>query len=173
MTVDFSRVPPFYHNYIGLVKEENLMNAFHEHQKSVVKILKILPEEKWNYRYEQNKWTIKDMVQHLIDAERIFCYRALRFSRKDKTELPGFDENTFALSAEAHRRTGKDLIEELSIVQDSSAQLFASFSSDQLSQSGIANGKSVYVEAIGFIIIGHALHHLKILRERYGLDKDS
>src|SRR3982750_1748470 len=112
MPADLTRIPPFYHKYIGLVMETDLSTAFLTHQKSLVGLLKNLSDDKWNFRYGPGKWTVKDVVQHIIDAERIFCYRALRFSRKDRTELPGFDENTFAVAADAERRNGSDLVEE-------------------------------------------------------------
>lgn len=165
--VDLSRVPEFYHGYINLVAENDLQQAFQHHQATVLSALKNIPAEKWDYRYAGGKWSIKEVVQHMIDAERIFCYRALRFARKDETPLPGFEENDYAKVAKADRRTKEDLLEELSTVQKSSALLFASFDEEQLNESGISNGKSIYVKAIGYIVIGHALHHKNILLERY------
>lgn len=165
--VELSRVPSFYHNYIKLVQDKDLKDIFRKHQLDMVLFLQSIPEEKWNYRYAEGKWSIRELVQHLIDAERIFCYRALRFARKDQTELPGFEENDYAISSKADRRSSKDLIEELKTVQQSSAQLFNSFDEEMLEQSGISNGKSIYVRAIGFIIAGHVLHHKKVMEERY------
>ena len=129
--------------------------------------LKNIPDEKWDYRYAEGKWTIKELVQHIIDAERIFCYRALNFARKDRSELPGFDENEFAAVSKADKRSKQDLLDELATVQKSSMQLFASFDDEQLNESGKANGNSIYVNGIGFIIVGHTMHHLNILKERY------
>jgi hypothetical protein len=166
-TVDLSRVPVFYHRYINLVKDAELNEALQNHQDGIQQILEDLPENKWNYRYAEGKWSIRELVQHLIDAERIFCYRALRFSRKDTTPLPGFDENLYADTSGAERRSTAGLLEELGTVQKSTAQLFASFDEEQLNQSGEANGNSIYVKAIGFIIAGHTLHHANILKERY------
>ena len=165
--LDLTRVPVFYHRYINLVKEQDLSEAFIHHQKSLYSELNNIPDGKWDYRYEEGKWTIKEMVQHIIDAERIFCYRALNFARKDSHELPGFDENEFAAVSKADRRSKQDLLDELTTVQRSSMQLFESFDEEQLDQSGKANGNSIYVKAIGFIIVGHTLHHLNILNERY------
>ena len=165
--VDLSRVPLFYHKYIDQIKDAELAAAFQKHENVLDSILKDLPEEKWNYRYAEGKWSVKELVQHIIDAERIFCYRALRFARKDTAELPGFDENKFAEAAQAEKRNKEDLLDELNIVERSSAQLFASFDEEQLDQSGIANGNSVYVKAIGFIIVGHTIHHKNILLEKY------
>ena len=165
--VDLSRVPTFYHKYISHVKEDDLSEAFQKHQETFVSELKKIDGEKWSHRYAEGKWSIKELVQHVIDAERIFSYRALNFARQDKNELPGFDENLFAEVSKADKRSKDDLIDELSTIQKSSAQMFASFDEEQLNQSGIANENSVYVKGLGFIIVGHTLHHRNILLERY------
>jgi uncharacterized damage-inducible protein DinB len=165
--VDLSRVPEFYHKYISFVAEKDLEKAFQDHQTDFLSTLKEIPTEKWNYRYAEGKWSIKQLVQHIIDSERIFCYRSLCIARKDKTPLPGFEEDDYAVASHAERRTKESLIEELSTVQRSSAQLFTSFDEEMLNESGISNGKSIYVKAIGYIIVGHTLHHKSILLERY------
>ncbi len=165
--VNFQKVPAFYHNYIKLVNEENLRSAFCNHANNIIPFLKQIPTEKWDYRYAEGKWSIKELIQHLIDAERIFCYRALTFARKDNKSLPGFDENYYTAVSKADKRNSLDLIEELELLQKASAKLFESFDHDQLQSEGIANNNSIYVEAIGYIIIGHTRHHKKILEERY------
>jgi uncharacterized damage-inducible protein DinB len=167
VNVDLSRVPDFYHKYINLVIDEDLQAALKRHQTEVLSFLKEIPKKKWNYRYAEGKWSIKEVVQHIIDAERVFSYRAMCFARKDATPLPSFDENLFAANSNADARTKKDLLKELKTVQESSAQLFSSFDKEQLDQSGTASGKSTYVRGIAYILIGHALHHKKILEERY------
>ena len=133
----------------------------------MVPFLKSLSADKWDYSYAPGKWTVKELVQHLIDAERIFAYRALCFARKDATPLPGFDENSYVVHSAANRRSAEDLMQEFLLVQQSSAALFASFDKVQLESTGSANGNPVYVRGIGYIIIGHALHHKAILEERY------
>lgn len=165
--VDLSRVPEYYHKYINLAIGEDLESAFEKHQTELVSFLKEIPKKKWNYRYAEGKWSIKEVVQHIIDAERVFAYRALCFARKDQTPLPGFDENIFAASAKADERSKKDLIKELKAIQESSALLFSSFDEEQLEQPGVASGKPTYVKGIAYILLGHALHHKKILEERY------
>jgi uncharacterized damage-inducible protein DinB len=165
--LDLTRVPVYYHKYIAKVEETELSKAFIGHGKELAAILKDLPADKWNYRYAPGKWSIKELVQHLIDAERIFCYRALTFARKDKTALPGFEENDYATNSEADRRTPESLLNELQIVQQSTAALYNSFSEEQMEQSGKANDQSIYVRALGFIIIGHSIHHLSVMKERY------
>jgi hypothetical protein len=165
--VDLSRVPAYYHGYISQVKPGELEAAFQVHRTELYELLKSIPESKWDYRYAEGKWSIREVVQHIIDAERIFCYRALRFARKDETPLPGFDENIYVDNSDAGRRSKDELLEELLAVQLSSSHLFKSFTNEQLEQAGTANGKSIYVKGIGFIIVGHALHHKNILVERY------
>lgn len=165
--VDLSRVPEYYHKYINLAIDKDLKTALEAHQKELVAFLKKIPKKRWDYRYAEGKWSIKEVVQHIIDAERVFAYRALRFARKDQTQLPGFDENLFAESSKAGDRKKKDLIDELKAVQKSSAQLLNSFDEEQLEQPGIASNQPTYVKGIAYILIGHALHHKNILKERY------
>ncbi len=165
--VDLSRVPEYYHRYINLVIDDDLSTAFEKYQKELLSFLKDIPKKRWNYRYAEGKWSIKEVLQHIIDAERVFAYRALCFARKDQTPLPSFDENLFAANSKADERSKKNLIKELKALQESSAQLFLSFDEEQLDQSGIASGKSTYVKGIAYILLGHAVHHKKILEEKY------
>ncbi|HEX6334275.1 MAG TPA: DinB family protein, partial [Flavisolibacter sp.] len=140
---------------------------FERYPPAIYSFLEELPPGKWDHRYAAGKWSVKELVQHLIDAERIFSYRALTFARMDMNELPGFDENAYAAIAPAQSRTAADLLLEYGVVQKSSALLFRSFGEQELQASGIANNNRISVLALGFVIIGHALHHQKILRERY------
>ncbi|MGZ5287135.1 MAG: DinB family protein, partial [Flavisolibacter sp.] len=147
--VDLSRVPSFYHKYIAKVTANEMDEAFQIHQKELVTTLNSLPEDKWDFRYAEGKWSIREMVQHMIDTERIFCYRALCFARRDPNPLPGFDENQYVESSKGDQRSTRELIEEMQVVQKASALLFASFTPEMLEQSGVANGNSIYVKAIG------------------------
>lgn len=165
--VDLSKVPEFYHKYINLAIHDDLKTGFEKHQIDLVSFLKDIPKKKWSYRYAEGKWSIKEVVQHIIDAERVFVYRALCFARKDQTPLPAFDENIFAANSKADERSKKELIKELKTVQESSAQLFNSLDEEQLQQPGTASGKPTYVKGIAYIVLGHALHHKKILEEKY------
>ena len=126
-----------------------------------------IPMDKHEYRYAEGKWTIKDIIQHVIDAERIFAYRALRFSRNDATALPGFDENSYVDSTKADQRKLQDLLTELSLVRHANIALFKSFTPEDLLKTGIASGYAASVRALGFMIIGHQNHHMKIFKERY------
>jgi DinB superfamily len=167
MRPDLSRVGNWYHNYINLVPDDDLTVAFDKQSASLIRFFETVPPGKYDYRYAGDKWTIKEVLQHIIDAERVFSYRALRFARKDSTPLPGFDENLFASHAKASDRNWDKLMEELKVVRRSSELLFHSFDEEQLQSNGISSNSPNYVLAIGFIIVGHALHHQKIIKERY------
>ena len=132
-----------------------------------IQFVQNIPMEKHNYRYDSEKWTIKEIIQHLIDCERIFAYRALRFSRNDKTELPGFDQDSYVANSDANQRHLKDLLMEFSLVRHTTLALFKSFSDEVLLRNGVATGFNVSVRALGFIIVAHQEHHKKIFIERY------
>ena len=164
---DLSRVPSFYHGYINQIHEDDIVNAFRVQEPVIENFLASIPEEKYDFKYSPGKWTIKEVIQHMIDAERIFCYRALCFARKDTTPLPGFDENEYADTSMADTRNWDDLKMEFLAVRKSSEWLFKSFNEDQLMSSGISNNSSIYVLGIGYIIVGHVAHHIRIIKERY------
>jgi uncharacterized damage-inducible protein DinB len=164
---DLSRVPIFYHNYINLVQQDEIMSAFKEHTNAVIDFFSKIPTDKVDYRYAEGKWTIKEVLQHIIDAERIFAYRGLCISRKETNSLPGFDENEYADNSKADTRNWNEMLEEFKLVRRTTEILFGSFDEEQLQETGISNGKPVYVLAIGYIIIGHSLHHMNVIKERY------
>lgn len=160
-------VPSFYHNYINQVEEDNVLTAIVNNGKKTLLFFQSIPAEKWDHRYAEGKWSIKEMFQHIIDAERVFIYRSLCFARGEQASLPGFDENIYAANSKADRRTSEELIAEFETVRKSSEQLFASFDEGQINATGTANNKAISVNAIGFIIAGHVQHHVNITRERY------
>lgn len=164
---DLSRVAKFYHGYIGQVKQDDPVAALTELGNEFVSFLKSVPADKHDYAYAEGKWTIKEVVQHIIDAERIFIYRALCFARKEPQSLPGFEENDYAANSRASDRNWNDLAEEFTIVRKSSEILFKSFDKEQLESAGLANNNPMYVLALGFIIAGHCQHHLNVTKERY------
>ena len=166
-SIDLERVPVFYHKYIQKVNAVSVSQALIQQQKQLMSLLESIPEERWTYQYAPEKWTIKELVQHVTDAERIFGYRALCFSRNEKASLPGFEENDYVLASNANARTKGSILEELRTVQAATLSLFQSFTEEQLDAQGMANGNPIYVKAIGFITAGHALHHLDIIKERY------
>ena len=158
---------PFYAGYIQTLENVHLMEELEICLHDFIKFVQDIPMDKFDYRYAEGKWTIKDIIQHLIDAERVFSYRAMRIARKDKTPLPGFEENDYVDNANANTRSLQELLTELAVVRQSTLSLFKSFSEEQLLSIGIASAKEVSVRAIGFIIIGHQKHHQKIFKQRY------
>ncbi len=157
----------YQHAYINLIKEDDVLKALEKNTRQFKKFLKKIPHGKIDHAYGEGKWTIKEVLQHIIDAERVFAYRALRFARKDETPLPGFDENAWAAHAGATKRKWNDLVEEFKQLRKSTEQLFGSFTDEQLRATGTANGQAANVLALGFLPAGHAAHHMRILEERY------
>jgi DinB superfamily len=157
----------FYRSYINLVKEENVSKAIKKNTAQVKKLLKKVHTKKVDYAYAEKKWTIKEILQHLIDAERVFAYRAITFARKDATPLPSFDEKTWAENAKVKKRKWKDLVKEFKTVRKATEKLFRSFDDEQLLSKGTASGNTINVVALGFICAGHAAHHVKVIKERY------
>lgn len=162
-----SSIPEFYHKYVKLVEEDSASSALEKNSETLRSFLQAIPEEKWDFRYAEGKWSIKELVQHMIDTERIFSYRALCIARGEKQSLPGFDENLYAANSQGDRRSKTELVTEFSAVRTATKLLFASFTEEQLSSTGQANNNPISVNGIGFITVGHVLHHLNILRERY------
>lgn len=167
MRPDLSLVVEYFHNYINLVPEDDINEAFEKQTEVFGRFLETIPPEKYSYRYGPDKWTVQEVLQHIIDCERIFEYRALRFARKDSTPLSSFDENLFAANVNAHARPWEKLVEEFKAVRRSSQLLFASFNEEELQARGTCSDKPNYVLGWGYITIGHSLHHMKLLRERY------
>lgn len=159
--------PPYFDTYISLVKGEHLYDELFQSYIDTMELVTSLDAETLFYRYAPGKWTILDIVQHIIDSERIFNYRALCFARNDATALPGFEENDYAANGNATRRDINDLVRELSLVRASTIELFKSFDEEMMNRKGTANGKVVSVRALLFAILGHELHHRKIIQERY------
>jgi uncharacterized damage-inducible protein DinB len=153
--------------YINALEDISLIEGLEKGLSQMVSFISEIPVEKLEYRYAENKWTIKDILLHLIDAERIFVYRALRIGRGDKTPLAGFEENDYVPNARANCRTLESLLEEFQFVRNATLCLFKNYSSEQLLYLGTASNHSISVRAIGFVILGHQNHHLKIIQERY------
>jgi len=167
MYPDLSRVGTWFHPYINQVPETDITAAFTNQDHQLIAFFNGIPPEKYDYRYAEGKWTLKEVLQHIIDAERIFTYRALRFSRKDPAPLHGFDENLYAENSKAGSRSWEGLVEEFTHVRKSSGLFFCSLDEEQLEAGGISSGSPIYVRALGYIVLGHALHHRNIIKERY------
>lgn len=158
---------PHYKHYILELGNVDLFEILNASSEELLETIKGLSEEKMVFRYEEGKWSIKELLQHLIDTERIMSYRALRFSRNDATELQGFDENWYVENSNGNDRNSNDLVEEFTCNRRASISLFKSFTREMMQLSGTANGSEMTVRALGFIIAGHQMHHLKIIKERY------
>lgn len=157
----------YYKPYIDLVHSKNLVGSLIETNRQTMKLLRQIHPERQDFRYERGKWCIKEIVAHLIDAERIFSYRALRFARHDHVELPGYDHDMYIFTSKAILRDYYQMLEEFSILRQSTVALFKSFDAEMLSRQGKANGMTITVNALGFVIAGHEKHHLNVIRQRY------
>ena len=150
--------------YIKAIENVELLEELEISLHDFIKFVQNIPLEKFDYRYAEGKWTIKDIIQHIIDAERIFSYRALRISRNDKTPLSGFEENEFVKNTNANNRNIQELLTEFSAVRHSNLFLFKSFSQEQLTRMGVVSDNEVSVRALGFLILGHQKHHQKVFQ---------
>jgi uncharacterized damage-inducible protein DinB len=159
--------PIYFNNYISLVDADSVDEAANKYGKQVVEFFMRLPVDKADYRYTEDKWTLKEMLQHIIDAERIFAYRALTIARKDATPLPGFNENEYAENSKAAARTWESLLKEFEVVRLSTDMMLQTFDEEQLMQSGTTNNNPTTVNSIAFVIYGHILHHINIVNQRY------
>ena len=158
--------PLFYKGYIDTVGDD-VFTELEQQLDSFPKFLNAISEEKSSYAYAEGKWTIKEMVGHLLDTERIMSYRALRFARQDTTALPGFDENDYVKYAHFADRTLQSFVDEFITLRKSTLFLIKSFREEDLNRSGISNDKPITVRALIFIMAGHINHHQQILKERY------
>jgi uncharacterized damage-inducible protein DinB len=166
-TPDTATLPPYYTRYVDLVKNDDLLEVLRTSNDTTLALIAGIPEEKGTFAYASGKWTIKELLCHIMDAERIFAYRALRFARNDSTNLHGFEENDYAPQANAHGRTLKQLATELKNLRSTTIDLFASLTPEMLQRKGTANNTLVSVVNLGYIIAGHETHHRNVLNERY------
>ncbi len=162
------KVAPFYQDYIDKVPDDGKLL---QHLKDILveteKLLLHLPAKKLLYQYAPGKWTIKDIIQHLADCERIIIYRAMRMARRDAQNLPGFDENVFAENAHAEKRTIADLLHELRIVRAASMCFMETLDDDALDGTGTANNYPLSARLLVNHTYAHHKHHLDIIKERY------
>lgn len=157
---------PYYDRYISLINDD-VISVLEKQITSTVSLLNSVSEEKADYAYAEGKWTIKEVVGHMIDTERIMAFRALAIARGEKQPIPGFEQDDYVNAANFNRLSIKDLTEEFEAVRKSNIFLFKSFDEIDLNKRGIASGNEITVLALIFIIAGHELHHLKILKEKY------
>jgi hypothetical protein len=157
---------PYYKNYIESVSDD-VMAVLNDQAATFTEFIKNIPKEKADYAYAPGKWSVKELLGHLIDTERIMAYRALRFARKDMQNLPGFDENDYVRESHYHERSLETLADEFACLRKANSFLFASFNQEELLRQGPANGHPVSVRALLFIMAGHVIHHQNILQQRY------
>jgi DinB superfamily len=159
-----------FHGYVASVPEGDVVELLRAGKRELLDVIGRIPEARGGHRYGPDKWTIREVIGHLIDAERIFSYRALRIARGDQTMLPGFDENEYVKTAGSDQRTLAELAHELAAVRESTVLLFESFPDEVWGRTGNANGTAMSVRALAYVVAGHPMHHLRILRERYGVE---
>jgi uncharacterized damage-inducible protein DinB len=159
--------PSYYATYINRVTGDDLIESLENNFNTTKELIKSLNDDQLNYRYAEGKWSIKEILVHVMDAERIFAYRALRFARQDKTNLPGFEENDYVPASNASQRNINNILDEFAALRKSTIELFKNFDEKQLSQSGTANNNRISVCSLAYVIAGHELHHINVIRERY------
>ncbi|NBP68335.1 MAG: DinB family protein [Cytophagia bacterium] len=165
--INLESIPPFYQTYVKHVNNVPMLDALQNSQQKLQALLSTIPETKGEFRYDTSKWSIQELLCHMMDAERIFCYRALRFSRNDKTELHGFDENTYAPEANAGSRSIAQLAREMHNLRITTLDFFRSLTPAMLDRTGKANNTEMSVLALGYVVAGHETHHRIVLEERY------
>jgi uncharacterized damage-inducible protein DinB len=158
---------PFYHRYVELVPEEDIVAAIDTQSTETQRLLASLDETRAAYRYSEGKWSVREVLGHITDTERIMGYRALAIARGETKQLPGFDENSYVENGDFDSWRLGDLAEQYALVRRSHVLLFRNLPKDAWMRRGNANGSEVTVRALAWIIVGHERHHLKVLRERY------
>jgi len=164
---EIAHLPEYFERYINLTEDVDINKALELYGHDYLEPERHQLEQLGNRVYAPGKWTVNDIMQHLVDTERIFAYRALRISRSDTTPLPGYDENFYAEHTNAANRTLEDLMMEFELVRASTIMLFKSMSPGMLPKEGTCTGKQMSVLALGFTMVGHVIHHVNVLKERY------
>lgn len=157
----------YYQGYIDALGDIELSDIHQRQLRNFPEFLESIPDSKLHFAYEEGKWTVAEVLIHLIDTERVFQYRALRFARADETPVQGFKQDDYVPNSNAHRRSKESIIEEYKAVRRSTIALFSNFNRQTLQNKGMASNSEMSVAALGFIISGHQRHHRNIIRERY------
>jgi uncharacterized damage-inducible protein DinB len=164
---DETEYVPYYGKYVSLVPSGDIVGVLGEQINETLALLRSIPEERAGFRYAPGKWSIKELVGHLIDSERIFSYRALRFARNDETALPGYEQDDYISNGSFDDTALEDLAAEFASVRQATVLLFKHLSQDAWTRRGSANESEVSVRGLAHIIAGHELHHRNILRDKY------
>lgn len=159
--------PAYCEGYNNYIRNNNLIKVLEDSILNFQSIVTGIPEGKENFRYAPEKWSIKEVIGHIIDTERVLAYRVLCIARGEQYEMPGFDENAFVENANTGQRTMYDLVHEFSLVREANILMFKSFNDEILSRKGIANKHTVSVKGLIFMIAGHELHHLNVIKTKY------
>ncbi len=159
--------PAYYKPYLEVLGEVSLVAHMERQLGNFPQFLRSIPADRLHYRYADGKWSVAEVLVHILDTERVFQYRALRFGRRDETPLPGFDQDAYVPESLAETRGIEDLVREYQVVRESTLLLFKSFPEERLLFRGTASGQGITLGALGFVICGHQRHHRNILRERY------
>jgi hypothetical protein len=164
---DETEYSPYYGKYVSLVAGVDILSALSSQLPETLALLASVPESQGNFRYAPGKWSIKELVGHILDGERIFAYRALRFARNDKTPVPGFEQDDYIRNASFDACPLQDLAAEFESVRRATIFLFRHLDADAWTRRGVASESEVSVRALAYMIAGHELHHVGILRDRY------
>lgn len=163
----YQNAPKYYHNYLDLVPSSDLMKELRKSKDTTLELIKKIRPDEEDFAYQTKKWTLKQVIKHIIDCERIFAYRAFRFSRFDSTELYGFDENKYIAAIQEKPLFLSELSKEYQSVRNATIDLYKNMDDDMLSFVGKASQDNFTARAIGYITVGHNLHHCRIITERY------
>lgn len=164
-----SEYAPFYAGYIAALADGDILETLERQTSELRQLAASTPADRETFRYGEGKWSVREVFGHLIDGERVFSYRVLRFSRGDETPLPGFDENDYVAASHFDRRPLSDLVDELVLLRQANLRLLRSLAPEDWTRTGTANNHPVSVRALAFIMAGHVRHHLNLLRDRYGI----
>lgn len=164
---DATEYNPYYTQYVQKLQGENVLEFLEKGLIEVNDLMASLTEEKLQSAYAEGKWTIKEVLQHIMDTERIFCYRALRFARNDKTELPGYEQDDYAPFSGANERNSMEMLREYNAIRQATITMFQGFSNEMLERVGVASGSNMSVRAIAHVVAGHENHHMSVIKERY------
>ncbi len=161
--------PQFYAGYVARVPETDVLETLREQPKELKRIADSVGPDKERFRYAPDKWSVREIFGHLVDAERFFGHRAFCISRSDPNPLPGFDENTYVARSSYDSRPLADLVKDFALLREANSRHLETLEASAFSREGVANGAKVTVRALAYIMTGHARHHLAVLRERYGI----
>jgi uncharacterized damage-inducible protein DinB len=163
-----SEYAPYTSMYIDLLPDDGLvLKHLQDNLEKTIQLIRSLPDEKLAYRFAEGDWTIKEILVHIIDDERIYCYRALRYARNDTTELPGFEQDDYVPYSGANGREIEEIIDEFASVRNATITFFKSLGEAALIRKGIGSGNIISVRAAAYHIAGHELHHINSIRENY------